>query len=332
MKASASPSVSIIVCTRDRPGPLRALLDSIRDLDIPADLEWELLVVDNGRSAACSKLIDRFAGSLPIRLVREPVGGLSHARNRGVQEARGDYLCWVDDDTIVDRGWMKGYLTAFRRHPQASVFGGRILARLEEPVPRWLRASRNAWQVKCLFAELDFATADPILADRQNTPWGANYAIRGIDQRRFRYDPDLGLSPDHNRSGEESDLICRLLAGGACGYWAPEALVHHLIPQSRLTRSYLRSYFVKAGETSAFLEARGRSETREIAAGRAGLILGAAAHRLLYRAAVMVGHSRLSVRFLARAGEYEGRLKHARENPLRAASPGVESRSGQASW
>jgi len=328
MKVAQSPFVTVAVCTRDRPDQLRALLDSVCDLDIPSGVEWELLVIDNGTGGgASSKLIGTFAGSLPIRLVREPVGGLSHARNRAVEEARGEYICWVDDDTIVDRGWLKAYLTAFRRHPEASVFGGRIEARLEEPVPRWIRASRDAWQVKCMFAELDFATAAPILMDRDHTPWGANYAIRRIEQKRFGYDPDLGLSPDHNRSGEESDLIYRLLASGGSGRWVPEALVHHLIPQSRLTRSYARSYFTRAGETSAFLEARGA-----VPPGRAALILGIALHRLLYLAANMVGHSRLSVRFLARGSEYRGRLNHAKARMSRSASPLVpSSRSGPAS-
>jgi glycosyltransferase involved in cell wall biosynthesis len=328
MKMAGPPSVSVVVCTRDRPDPLRALLDSVRGLDIPSDVEWELLVIDNGTGGAGSKLTDLYTGSLPIRRVHEPVGGLSHARNRGVKEARGDYICWLDDDTIVDRGWMKAWLAAFRRHPEASVFGGRILATLEEPVPRWIRASRNAWQVKCLFAELDFAAADPILVDRHHTPWGANYAVRRIEQKRLRYDPDLGLSPEHNRSGEESDLIYRLLASGGSGWWAPEALVHHLIPQSRLTRSYARSYFVKAGETSAFLEARGSAG----GGGRAGLILGMASHWLLYLAARLAGRSRLSVRFLARAGEYEGRLRHANGRGSRSASLQAESpRTGRAS-
>ncbi len=337
MKVEGSLSVTIVVCTRDRPDQLRALLGSFCGLDIPSDVEWELLVIDNGTGKVSSKPIDNFAGTLPIRLVREPVGGLSHARNRAVEEARGDYLCWVDDDTIVDRLWLKAYLTAFRRHPEASVFGGRIVARLEEPVPRWIRSSRSAWQVKCLFAELDFATASPILADRHHTPWGANYAIRRIEQQGLAYDPDLGLSPDHNRSGEESDLIYRLLAGGGSGWWVPEALVHHLIPQSRLTWSYMRSYFVRAGETAAYLEARGsaeggsRSRWRTFATGRAGLSLGMAWHWLLHRAAAMVGQSRLSVRFLARASEYEGRLNHAKQKLSRSASLHVApSQSGQA--
>jgi glycosyltransferase involved in cell wall biosynthesis len=316
MKAAGPPSVTIAVCTRDRPDQLRTLVDSVRGLDIPSGVEWELLVIDNGTPD--SKPVDLFAGSLPVRLVHEPLAGLSNARNRAVAEALGDYICWVDDDVIVDRFWLKTYIAAFERHPEASVFGGRIVARLEEPVPRWIRASRDSWQVKCMFAELDFADAGPVLLDRLNTPWGANYAIRRIEQEKFRYDPDLGLSPDHNRAGEESDLICRLLAGGASGYWVPEALVYHLIPQSRLTRSYLRSYFARAGETAAFLEAGGS------APARTGLILCMAFYRLLYLAAVLVGQSRPSVRFLARASEIEGHLNHANGKPSRSASlPGA---------
>lgn len=317
VKATGPPLVSIVVCTRDRPAHLRTLLKSICSLEVPPDLLWELLVIDNG--TAGSEAVAEFAGCLPIRLVREPKAGLSHARNRGVEEALGEYMCWVDDDTAVDRGWLAGYVAAFRRHPDAAVFGGPILACLEEPVPAWVAASRDMPQLRAVFAERDCADAAPILANRYCTPWGANYAVRSLEQKRLRYDPNLGLSPDTNRSGEESDLLFRMLSGGACGWWVPDARVQHLIPQARLTKTYLHSYFVRAGETLGHLEARGstgncgRLGWRRWALAPLILALCILALRALYSAATLVRHSRLGVRTLSRAGFYEGLLIHLRQ-------------------
>jgi glucosyl-dolichyl phosphate glucuronosyltransferase len=60
----------------------------------------------------------------------------SRARNRAVYAARGDYLVWTDDDVVVDPNWLAAYVAAFRRRPEAAVFGGPVFPRYEPPVPQ----------------------------------------------------------------------------------------------------------------------------------------------------------------------------------------------------
>src|SRR6185295_20067875 len=110
---SPSLDVSVIICTRDRARQLSQVLASARALTVPPGLAWELIIVDNGSSDDTSEVVDRYGQDLPIRLVREERAGLSIARNRGVAEARGRYICWTDDDVIIDRGWLSAYVSAF---------------------------------------------------------------------------------------------------------------------------------------------------------------------------------------------------------------------------
>jgi GT2 family glycosyltransferase len=74
----------------------------------------------------------------------EPRSGLSNARNRAMAAARGEYIVWTDDDVVVGAGWLTAYAEAFRRWPDAVVFGGRIKPRYEPPAARWVAESERA--------------------------------------------------------------------------------------------------------------------------------------------------------------------------------------------
>jgi glycosyltransferase involved in cell wall biosynthesis len=125
MTTATPPDITMIICTRDRATQLSKVLGSAVDLQIPQRLKWELLVVDNG-STMDGDVARSYRDRLPLRLVREERAGLSNARNKGVEEAAGQYICWTDDDVVLDPQWLAAYWAAFNRHPEAALFGGRI--------------------------------------------------------------------------------------------------------------------------------------------------------------------------------------------------------------
>ena len=117
--------------------------------------QWELLVVNNNCTDGTDEVIRTFQDRLPVRRVFEPRPGLSHARNRAIAEATGDYILWTDDDVTVCRDWLVVYTDAFRRWPDAAVFGGPIQPWFDGTPPAWLRqvyptiagvyAARDSW-------------------------------------------------------------------------------------------------------------------------------------------------------------------------------------------
>jgi glycosyltransferase involved in cell wall biosynthesis len=220
---------------------------------VPKGLEWELLIIDNGTTDAAARVVANYASLLPIRRIEEPVPGLSHARNRGVKEARGRYICWTDDDVSVDPRWLAAYAEAFARHPEAVLFGGRIFPELDPPTPRWFTQCRHCWPITSVIAERDMGDGIIPLEQRPDrVPWGANFAVRAEEQKRFSYDPALGLSPLQHRIGEESDVIYRIMSAGGRGWWVPQSIVRHRIARSRQTLGHILNYFRKVGETAAY--------------------------------------------------------------------------------
>jgi glycosyltransferase involved in cell wall biosynthesis len=220
-------------------------------LNILDNFDWELIIINNGSTDNTENIISKFSNQLPIRHVFEPTAGLSNARNRAIEESRGEYIIWTDDDVLVDENWLAAYVDAFLTHPDAAVFGGKILPNLTPPTPKWFSDSLPL--LSGLIAYRDFGSV-PIYLSDDVVPYGANYAVRMKEHRQIRYRSDLGVSPDHRRMGEETTLIISMLKNGCKGVWVPQSIVLHCIPPARQTISYVFRYHRSAGETAAFLE------------------------------------------------------------------------------
>lgn len=234
--------VSVIICTRNRAASLDRTLTSLAAMAVPAGLDWELLVVDNGSTDNTSAIIASFAKSLPIRRVEQPIAGLSNARNAGVGEALGDFILWTDDDVIVHENWLASWFRAFRERPDAAVFGGRTEPIFEEPQTPWFVANRQHLQSLLAVRDADWTE---VTADQM--PWGLNFAVRRVEQRTNLYDPQLGVAPGRRLGGEEVDVIMRILDAGGTGHWVWDATVYHLISAQRQTAAYIDEFYTASG-------------------------------------------------------------------------------------
>ena len=244
----SSVAVTIAICTWNRAASLRETLTSLRNMEVPQQIDWEVLVIKNNCSDETEEVVTSFVDALPIRSVTETRQGQSHARNRAIDSAGGDYILWTDDDVIVDPRWLVTYVEAFRASPETAVFGGPILPRFMGETPYWLKVAMKETDIGCVYALRDLGCrAIDLQPSGNNIPFGANFAIRMQEQRQFAFDPRLGLHKAGNVRGEETDVMRRILRAGGNGRWVPNAVVHHVIPKQRQTAAYVRDYFVGQG-------------------------------------------------------------------------------------
>ncbi|NJM70774.1 MAG: glycosyltransferase [Scytonema sp. RU_4_4] len=118
------PSVTVAICTKDRPDDLARCLNHLLALK-SADNVFEVLVVDN---ASSDERTHQVCSALPgVRYVREMKAGLGFARNRALQEATGEMITFIDDDVVVDRNWWRGLTAAIAENPDAAGFTGLVL-------------------------------------------------------------------------------------------------------------------------------------------------------------------------------------------------------------
>lgn len=245
-----TPRISVVICTWNRSRLLRKTLEHMTLLDTPGTL-WELIVVNNNCSDDTESVLDDFQSRLPLVRLFEPTPGKSHAANRAVREAKGEYIVWTDDDVLVDPDWLNAYLAAFAGWPEASIFAGRIDPWFEESPPRWLE--QVFAKVAGAYAALDHGPTGFAMT-HDTPPYGANMALKHSAHLVERYDTRLGPRPNSGLRGEETSMVRRLLSSGHTGRWVPEARVRHFIPAERNRLAYLEEWFQGWGEFLGLME------------------------------------------------------------------------------
>lgn len=249
-------NVTVAICTYNRCRLLAQTLASLVEAQIPAGVEWGVVVVDNRCTDETPETVRRFEGELPVRRVEEPRPGLSHARNRAVEAARGDYILWTDDDVRVSRDWIAAYVDAFERWPDAGFFGGPIRPLFNGERPEWLV---DGWEeVRWAYPVRELGDAPFEIRDRTGLPYGANFALPMGIQARHAFDPQLGRSGNDLVGGEETEFLASLLDEGHTGRWVPQAELEHVIMPKQQTLRYLRQYYRDFGRLSELRRLRRR--------------------------------------------------------------------------
>jgi GT2 family glycosyltransferase len=214
-------SVSVVICTRDRPQPLERLLRSIRDLTPAPD---EVLVVDNApRTDDTRAVVERTPG---VRYVLEPRPGLDRARNAGARAATGDVVAFADDDVEVHAGWIDGLLRGFDDPETLAVTGLVLPANLETEAQHFFE---TYWGFNKGYTPRTFAP-DFVETAKAAPVWevgaGANMAFR-----RTAFDT-VGLFDERLDVGAagcsgDSEFWYRVLAEGWKCRYEPSAIVFH---------------------------------------------------------------------------------------------------------
>jgi GT2 family glycosyltransferase len=223
------PSITVIVCTRDRAPQLRRALESILAVDYP---DFDVLVVDNAsRTSETRDLVqNEFAGST-VALVSEPIAGLSRARNTGLRGATGQIVAYTDDDVIVDPAWLTELAAGFSRAANVDCVTGLVPSgELRTPAQTYFDG-RVSWSKN--LEPRTYSLADPP-ADLPMFPFsigefgtGANFALRrraALDLGGF--DTALGAGTRAG-GGEDLDMFTRVILDGRTLVMQPSAIVWH---------------------------------------------------------------------------------------------------------
>ena len=238
---------TVALCTHNHADRLLRTLSDLPRLKLPK-AEWELLVIDNASSDSTRELLADipWPDGWKVRVLREAKLGLSHARNRAIAEARGEYIIFLDDDETADPDWLCAYERLIEAQaPDA--FGGRIEVLFEGERPAWLRDALLGF-----LGQLNRHAAIAQLTGPGESFHGGNFGFRReLVGQVGGFDADLGRKGQDNTGGEEVDFYRRLLNAGYKVWWTPEAVIHHRIQAVKLDRRYFIDLHYRQGRMEA---------------------------------------------------------------------------------
>jgi glucosyl-dolichyl phosphate glucuronosyltransferase len=129
VKTTEKPSVSVIIPTFNRPEHLDETLGALLGMSVLPD---EVLVVDDSTDERVADLVrlrsQRFLKEgVSLRYMRNPrERGSSAARNVGLEHTSSEIVMFLDDDVLLDRGYLDAVLDVYRAYPDAAGVQGHM--------------------------------------------------------------------------------------------------------------------------------------------------------------------------------------------------------------
>lgn len=240
MKVIDTPIFSIVIPTYNRPAQLVVCLQACARLDYPRD-RFEVIVVDDGGTTPLDAVIARFHGVLTIKLLRHENAGPAAARNRGVSEARGEFLAFTDDDCAPESNWLRALSSQFAASPDYAV-GGQTLNALAHN----LYSEASQLLISYLFSYYNAVPRTARFFPSNNLAFPAERfrAIGGFDVTYLR------------AAGEDRELCDRWMHYGYRMIYAAEAVVYHA--HALTFRTFLRQHFRYGRGAFSFHQVRAR--------------------------------------------------------------------------
>lgn len=291
-------SVSVLALTRCRPVLLARCLRSLASQELPATVRlFEVLVLDNDDKQSARDVVSDCQDLLPqLRYLACPVRNLAVIRNRLLDEGRGEFLAFIDDDEEAEPQWLAELVGVAQQH-RADIVGGPVLLR---PDPD----ARTGW--------IDYRRVQ--LRPRAQTgsqlqPIGSgNMLLR----RSFLAREDIRFDERHGTGAEDTAFFALASDKGASFVWADGAVVHETYDEERLSLRYFVSRALRSGWRYAVLqEQRGSSRPAWLLLARilgGTAIAGARGGTTL---ALLAVRSPRSVNYAMLAARALGRVAHA---------------------
>lgn len=238
---------SVIICTYNREKYIYNVLKSIADQNFAVD-DYEILLINNNCTDNTEKECLRFEADYPsvgFRYIVETNQGLSYARNRGVDESKGEILVFVDDDATIFDVYFDSIDRFFNLHPDILACGGPIVPVYEAGEPKWLSHFTNQLIGGALY---EGDKAKPFRNAKY--PGGGNSAFRRTVFERYGiFNVELGRKGTNLIGAEEKDLYDRLQKDGQTIYYLPQMGIYHYIPPQKLTKEHFDKLTYSIGQS-----------------------------------------------------------------------------------
>jgi glycosyltransferase involved in cell wall biosynthesis len=235
--------LSIIICSYNRASYIEAAFDSLYNQSSGLD-SFETIIVDNNSTDNTADVFKQWRDSHSngsFTYLTETKQGASFARNTGAANAKGQWLCFMDDDAVATPEYVKNIIRHIETKPEAVGFGGRIIPKYIPAEPKWM-----SHYVSSLVGNFDYAPT-ACAFEHGKYPLESNMIVRkDIYEFIGGFNTELpGVVGTLRIGGEGKELFYKILALGHTIYYDPSICVHHVVEVKKLTSEYM--YRVASG-------------------------------------------------------------------------------------
>lgn len=213
------PLISVIIPTFNRCQRLQRALAGLGEQRIESGA-FETIVVSDGSTDGTDVYLERGATPVPVVSMRQPNTGPAAARNRGIAEACGDLIVFIDDDIVPAPDLLTAHLAAHENSDDRLVTIGPMLTPNDVTLTPWVE-----WEQRMLYKQYD-AIRDGTIATSARQFYTGNAAIR-----RAQLAASGGFNEAFRRA-EDVELAYRLADGGSAFAFVEGAIGFHYAERS----------------------------------------------------------------------------------------------------
>lgn len=218
--------ISICICTYKRPEMLKRLLSKLEEQETESLFDYSIVIVDNDRLESAREIAESIAqqSKISISYYAEPEQNIALARNKAVENAKGDLLGFIDDDEFPGEQWLLNLYKAMMRYESEGILGP-VRPHFEKEPPRWVLKGR-------FFIRPNHPTGHVL--EWKNARTGNALLRRELFKEDLKwFDPAFGSG------GEDRDFFRRKIEEGHVFVWCNEAPVFENVSPKRWKRTVL---------------------------------------------------------------------------------------------
>jgi len=232
--------LSIVICSYNRAEYILDALNSVKNQDLDKT-KFELVVVNNNSTddteAICKKF-EESKGDLQYTYCMEFNQGLSWARNKGIEVAKGKYISFIDDDAICEPDFARNMLAAFEQNPEFEAVGGKVLPIYpDNKEPKWMSKYLNG-----LVAKVDMGDKQKEFISKY--PVGCNMAFHASVFKEIG-----GFNVSLTLRNDDKYIFLKYKKSNKRILYVPNVVVHHNIDAYRLEDEYLNKLCTVIGSS-----------------------------------------------------------------------------------
>ncbi|GJD17228.1 glycosyl transferase family protein [Rivularia sp. IAM M-261] len=231
---------SIAIPTFNGKKYLSELIERLQNQLNVENISWEIIIVDNNSTDNTAKLIQEYQATwrhpFPLKYYLETKQGAAYARQRAVEEAKGKFIGFLDDDNYPALDWVSAAYKFAQHNPNVGAFGSQIHGDFEVEPPE------NFDKIACFLA-INQRGSQPHRYEpkKKMLPPGAGLVVR---KQAWCESVPKQLVLNHKGrdallASEDLEAVLHIQLAGWEVWYNPDMHIYHQIPAWRLQREYL---------------------------------------------------------------------------------------------